>query len=225
MKQLLFGSLFLFMAAPLLAAPVIVVEKPVHEFGSVTQGEKVDHLFLVRNRGDQPLIISQVRSSCGCTAAALSAKTISPGKSGEVKVTFDSTNFAGQVVKTVNLDSNDPRTPSALLTLQGKVVELIATNPRTLNLGALKAGSGKEVALTLENRGTRPFSITSVTSPQAAIKGTAREGKIPPGRTGEVSVTVTVPREGRFLSGYLTIQTDNPQKREIVVPVYATITP
>jgi hypothetical protein len=59
----------------------------------------------------------------------------------------------------------------------------------------------------------------------AAIVGTVREGKVNPGRTGEIAVTVTVPREGRFLSGYLTIQTDSPLKRELVVPVYATITP
>lgn len=225
MKQTIFGYLFLLIAAPALAAPTISVEKSVHDFGTVTQGEKVDHLFAIKNRGDEPLTINQIRSSCGCTAATLSAKTISPGKSGDVKVTFDSTNFAGQVTKTVYLDSNDPRNPSTVLTMQGKVSEIIAVNPRTLNLGSLPAGTRKEVPLILENRGSKPFTITSVHSPMAAIVGTVREGKVSPGRTGEIAVTVTVPREGRFLSGYLTIQTDNPLKREFVVPVYATITP
>jgi len=225
MKQGILGYVFLLLAAPALAAPSISVEKPVHDFGTVTQGEKVDHLFSVKNRGDEPLTINQIRSSCGCTAATLSATTISPGKSGDVKVTFDSTNFAGQVTKTVQLDSNDPRNPSTMLTMQGKVSEIIAANPRTLNLGSLKAGSRKEVMLTVENRGNRPFAVTSVHSPMAAIVGTVREGKVNPGRTGEIAVTVTVPREGRFLSGYLTIQTDSPLKRELVVPVYATITP
>ena len=225
MKQGIIGCVFLLMAAPALAAPSITVEKPLHDFGTVTQGEKVDHLFTVRNRGDQPLTINQIRSSCGCTAATLSAKTISPGKSGEVKVTFDSANFAGQVTKTIYLESNDPRTPSALLTMQGKILEIIAATPRTLNLGALKAGSRKELLLTLENRGSKPLNINSVTSPQASIVGLMKERRVNPGRNGEIAVTVTIPKEGRFLSGYLTIQTDNPQKREIVVPVYATITP
>ncbi len=225
MKPGIFACIVLLMASPALAAPSIVVETPLHDFGAVTQGVKVDHLFMVRNRGDKPLTITQIRSSCGCTAATLSAKTIAPGKSGEVKVIFDSSNFAGQVTKSVYLDSNDPRTPSALLTMQGKVTELIAATPRALNLGSVKAGSRKEVVVTLENRGNRLFAVTSVTSPQAAIVGTMRGGKVSPGQSGEISVIVTVPKEGRFLSGYLTIRTDHPQKKEIVVPVYATITP
>ena len=225
MKQGIWGCVFFLMAVPALAAPLITVEKPGYDFGTVTQGDKVDHLFTVKNRGDKPLIISQIRSSCGCTAATLSARTIAPGSSGEVKVTFDSTNFAGQVTKTISIDSNDQRNPSAVLTLQGKVTEIIAVTPFPLNLGSLKAGSKKEVVLTLANRGNRIFSVTSVTSPQAAITGTVRGGKVKPGGTGEIAVSVSVPREGRFLSGYLTILTDHPQKRELVVPVYATISP
>jgi len=225
MKQRMLGCVFLLMATSAQAAPAIMVEKPVYDFGVVTQGAKVDHLFTVRNSGDQPLTISQIHTSCGCTAATLSSRTIAPGKSGEVKVTFDSTNFADQVTKTVHLDSNDPHSPSTVLTMQGKVAEIIATIPRTLNLGAIKAGSVKEAVLTLENKGSKPFAITSVSSPMSAIIGSAREGKVNPGQTGKVAVTVTAPREGRFLSGYLTIRTDNPHKPEVVVSVYATIIP
>lgn len=225
MKQGILGCALLLITTPALAAPALMVEKPVHDFGTITQGQKVDHIFTVKNRGDEPLAISQIRSSCGCTAATISAKTIPPGKSGEIKVTFDSANFAGQVTKTVHLDSNDPRTPSAVLTLNGSITELIAATPRTLNLGSLKAGSTKEAVLTLENKGSKPLAITSVQSPVAGIAGTIRNGKVNPGKTGEIAVVVTVPREGRFLSGYLKIQTDSPLKREIVVPVYATIIP
>ena len=219
------GCLFLLIAVPAWASPVISVEKPLHDFGSVTQGQKVDHLYRIKNRGDEPLIIIKIRTSCGCTAATLSAKTIPPGNTGEVKVTFDSTNFAGQITKTIHLDSNDPRNPSTELTMQGKVSEIITVTPRTLNLGVLKAGSKKEEVLTLENRGSTPFVVTAVQSPQAAIVGTVREGKANPGKTAVIAVTVTAPREGRFFSGYLTILTDSPMKREVVVPVYATLTP
>ena len=225
MKQLILACAFLLIATSALAVPSISVEKPTHDFGTINQGQKVDHLFAIKNRGDEPLTITQIRSSCGCTAATLSTKTIAPGKSGEVKVTFDSTNFADQVTKTVHLDSNDPRNPSTVLTMQGKIVEIIAATPRTLNLGSLKAGSRKEIMLKLENRGTSTFTVTSVHSPMAAIVGTIREGKVAPGKSGDITVTVAVPREGRFLSGYLTIQTDSPLKRELTVPIYATITP
>ncbi len=225
MKQVIFGYLFLLIAAPAWAASSISVEKPVYDFGSVNQGEKVDHRFLVRNRGDEPLTITQLHSSCGCTAATLSVKSIAPGKSGEVKVTFDSANFAGQVNKTVTLDSNDPRNPSTVLTMQGKITELIAANPHTLNLGSVKAGSRKEAVLTVGNRSSRPFVVTGVRSSMVAIVATVREGRVNPGKSGEIAVTVNVPLEGRFLSGYLTILTDSPLKHELVVPVYATVIP
>ncbi len=225
MKQVLLGCFLLLAAAPALAAPMIAVEMPLHDFGTVTQGEKVDHLFTVKNRGDKPLTINQIRSSCGCTAATLSTKTILPGSSGEVRVTFDSSNFTDQVTKTVQLDSNDPRNPSAVLTMQGKILEIIAVAPHNLNLGSLKRGSRKEVLLTLENRGNRPFTVTSITSSHASIVGTVKGRRVKPGQREEIAVTVTVPHEGRFLSGYLTIQTDHPQKKEIAVPVYASIIP
>jgi hypothetical protein len=51
------------------------------------------------------------------------------------------------------------------------------------------------------------------------------EAKVNPGKSVVIAVTVTAPREGRFFSGYLTILTDSPMKREVVVPVYATLTP
>ena len=223
-RGILCGALLL-MAMPALAAPEISVEKPVYDFGTVTQGQKVDHVFTLKNRGDEPLAIKEIRSSCGCTAASLSARTIPPGKTGEVKVTFDSTNFAGQVTKTVYLDSNDPRNPSAMLSMQGNISEIIAANPRTLNLGSLKAGSMKEVVVAVENKGSKPFVVTAVTSSMAAIAGVIRDGKVNPRTTATIAVSVIVPREGRFLSGYLTIHTDSPLKRELVVPVYATITP
>jgi len=72
------------MTSNALAAPNLVVEQPVFDFGEVAQGDKVPHTFKFRNDGDKPLYIDRVKSSCGCTAALLSAKTLAPGESGEI---------------------------------------------------------------------------------------------------------------------------------------------
>lgn len=206
-----------------LAAPIIFVERPTFEFGTITQGQKVDHVFMIKNRGDESLVLKEIRSSCGCTAATPSTKTIAPGKSGEIRVSFDSGSFSGVVTKAVTVDSNDPRNPISSLVMKGMITEIISFTPRTINLGMLKPGTKVETSVILENRSGKTVSVLSVSSPVAGITGSAKTVATPPGKTCEVAVTVTVPKAGRFLSGYITIHTDHPQKRELVVPVYATI--
>ena len=77
------------------AAPELSAERLNYDFGEIVQGAKVDHVFRFRNTGDQVLVVGNVRSSCGCTAALLTATRIAPGDMGELRATFDSTRFKG----------------------------------------------------------------------------------------------------------------------------------
>ncbi len=108
-----------FMTDPVSAAPVFVAEKNLHDFGEVTQGESTTHTFRFQNAGDEVLEISRLRSSCGCTAALLSAQRLAPGELGELKVTFNSAGFRGMVQKLITFDTNDPDHPSANFLLKG----------------------------------------------------------------------------------------------------------
>src|SRR5919198_1171592 len=94
------------------AAPQLVVEQPVYSFGTILQGKKVEHTFILKNAGDAPLQIKQVKPSCGCTAANVSSPTIQPGKKGEIKASFNSANFYGSVSKGIAVESNDPKNPT-----------------------------------------------------------------------------------------------------------------
>lgn len=206
------------------AAPVIRVEHPVHNFGTITQGNKIDHTFIIRNSGDSPLKIVNIRPACGCTAANATVPLVSPGKSSEVKVTFNSANFFGTVTKTIAVETNDPSKPVYTLTLTGTVSEEVAVTPKQLNLGQIKAGTTKSVPITLENRGAKTIRLVSVKTPmpQAVI----RTGKtlLKPGESTTITVNITPRAEDKMLSGYLSIVTDNPTKPEIMVPVYGSPT-
>ncbi len=61
----------------------------LYEFGNVKQGAKVDHTFTFTNVGTQPLIISNARSTCGCTVPEWPKEPIAPGESGTISVSFD----------------------------------------------------------------------------------------------------------------------------------------
>lgn len=111
------GIIYLLWIDTATAAPHIAIDQPTFDFGSIYQGKKVEHVFTIRNKGDAPLTIKSVRPSCGCTAASITTSVIPPGKTGEIKALFNSTNFAGTIHKTVAVDTDDPKLPASMLTL------------------------------------------------------------------------------------------------------------
>jgi hypothetical protein len=111
-------------------APIIGFDEASHDFGAVNEGPKVSHRFKVKNTGTAPLEIKSVAASCGCTAAVTKDKVIKPGASGEIEVTFDTQGRPGKNVKTVMVSSNDPRTPSATLTINVQVERQLGLEPQ-----------------------------------------------------------------------------------------------
>ena len=85
---------------------VIKFENEWHDFGTLLQGEVVTYSFHFTNTGDMPLIISDVRSSCGCTVGDYPRQPIEPGKSGAIKVTYDSKGHHGFQSRTLTVLTN-----------------------------------------------------------------------------------------------------------------------
>jgi hypothetical protein len=205
-----------------IAAPVISFDQPTYDFGSISQGKKVDHVFVIRNRGNAPLAIKSVRPSCGCTAVATFSSVIAPGAKGEIKTSFNSANYAGAVQKTVTVESSDPKSPSSVLTLRGTVVEEIQLAPRQLNLGQVRIETTTKASVTVTNRGRKPLRLTAVKSTLPQVAATVEKKLLHPGESGTLLLSVT-PRKGdRLLSGYIYVKTDSPDRPEITVPVYGS---
>ena len=78
----------------------------VWDFGNIKSGEVVDHIFKFKNVGTEPLIISNAKGSCGCTAPAWPKEPIAPGESGEIKVVFNSRGKSNKQNKTVTITAN-----------------------------------------------------------------------------------------------------------------------
>ncbi|WP_421920541.1 DUF1573 domain-containing protein [Marinifilum sp.] len=102
--------------------PVMKYDTKIHDFGTFKEelGKQV-YSFEFVNEGKQPIIIKQVRSSCGCTAPTWSKKPIAPGENGFIKATFDPKNRPGPFNKSITVISN--ATPSiTILRIKGKVI-------------------------------------------------------------------------------------------------------
>jgi hypothetical protein len=86
--------------------PEISFRESEHNFGKVTQGERVGWFFYFTNTGGQDLIIQNVSSSCGCTIPDYSKEPIPPGGEGRIKVIYNSTGRNGFDTKYVTVVSN-----------------------------------------------------------------------------------------------------------------------
>jgi hypothetical protein len=76
------------------------------DFGKVPEGQKLDVAFRFRNTGTTPLVIGQVRPSCGCTIAEQPQEPIAPGNEGQIKAVFNSEGRSGINHKTLFVTAN-----------------------------------------------------------------------------------------------------------------------
>lgn len=91
-----------------------------HNFGAVKKGETVQHTYEITNTGDNPLVISDVKPACGCTAPEFTKDPILPGQKGKIVLSFDSTNFDGLVNKQASVYANVEQSP-IMLTFSAEV--------------------------------------------------------------------------------------------------------
>ncbi|MFS4473769.1 DUF1573 domain-containing protein [Chryseobacterium sp. T20] len=84
------------------------------DFGKIKKGDKVEHVYEITNTGKNPLIISEVKPGCGCTAPDFTKEPIMPGKKGKVTLHFDSSSFDGNVQKYADVFANVEKAPIRL---------------------------------------------------------------------------------------------------------------
>jgi hypothetical protein len=86
--------------------PVAQFEKIEHDFGTINEGQKVTHIYKVKNTGEAPLIIQSAQPSCGCTVPTWSQEPIPVGGTGQITAEFDSGGKPGINNKTITVTAN-----------------------------------------------------------------------------------------------------------------------
>ena len=84
----------------------ISLDETEYDFGRIREGKIVEHSFTFTNTGKAPLIISNARSTCGCTVPKWPKDPIAPGEQGEIRVRFDSKNKKNAQNKPVTITAN-----------------------------------------------------------------------------------------------------------------------
>ena len=136
MKKVLAVALALVLGAPVLtmaqtpagaatekkSGAMLTPDEQRYDFGTITQGEVAEHTFTFRNTGTEPLVISNVGVSCGCTVPEYSKEPVLPGKSGKITARFNSAGKLGMQNKVLTVSSNSAG-GEVQLTMAGTVKE------------------------------------------------------------------------------------------------------
>jgi len=86
--------------------PVIKFDKELHDFGKIITGERVAYGFRFINAGSSPLLITGIRSGCGCTVADYPKEPLMPGDDGRIQIVFNSSGRRGFQSESVRVLTN-----------------------------------------------------------------------------------------------------------------------
>lgn len=131
MKKILLSFIvFLFVVqAYAQSGPSLVWDKATHDFGQVTEGTVVSHTFEFTNKGKEPLILTAVQPTCGCTVPNDWPKDpIMPGGRGKISVSFNSTGRVGNNTKVIRVVSNAANDGADHFTFTANVAAKKVTN-------------------------------------------------------------------------------------------------
>ena len=214
MKRSLLSIFFLLtVALAAVAQPRISSNKETHNFGQIEWKRPVTVEYTITNTGNQPLVLTNVTTSCACSVADWTKEPIAPGKTGEVKVTYNPKGRPGPFYKTIAIYSNGEK-GSFSLGIKGNVTPKEA-QPILIypySIGDLKLQtkhvlystvrpeeiSGEKISIINEGKtsldihiGKMPHYLNIVANPT----------KLAPGETGEISILMNAKeakRKGRM---------------------------
>ena len=159
--------------------PVITFEKTEHDFGKINEADgRVSVVFEFKNEGMAPLVLSNVRASCGCTTPTWTREPVEPGKTGSITVTYNPNGRPGRFQKTVTITSNATE-PTKKVYIKGEVIPKsakpvnkytiavgdLSMKSKTLDLGTIKHGEQKNGELEYANLTKENHKVELATNP------------------------------------------------------------
>jgi len=210
-------------AGPAAAGPHLVVAEPVFNYGTVLQGDKVDHSFRLTNQGDEVLEIHKVKTTCGCTVARDYPREIAPGATAELPVTFDSTHKRGRQDKAITVFTNADPSSQYVVKLTGTVREIVAVSPDICNFGSVEPGRVVTREMTLTNYSDQAINLQVVPANSPLFKISVADAKLPPGGATKVTVEFTSNTDKPSFANLAEIRTDHPRVPAVMIRIRAQV--
>jgi len=199
-KRFLFTGVLCFLVAASTQA-ALVFEKTELDLNPELGASKVDAVFKYENKGDTPVHIKAVKPSCGCTTAALAKNDVAPGEKGQITATFNIGDRSGIQVKTVTVETDDPKAPQTVLTFKANIAQLLDLQPSFVFWQANEPAQPK----TIIAKAAKGTTVKKVDVTASSADFTA---KVVPGSNGEFKIEVQPKDTTKPLNATLTIKPD-----------------
>lgn len=219
-----FASMAMAMVAVAMMAqqPVITFEKTDHDFGKINEADgKVTTIFTFKNEGMEPLVLSNVRASCGCTTPKWPRQPIEPGQTGEITVTYNPNGRPGRFTKTVTITSNATEATTRV-TIKGEVIPKpakpvdnypvkmgeLSLKSKEVNFGKINDHSTKTYEIEYANQTDHEITVALVPAKgqERFLDAVVTLANVKANETGKVQIALTTenaniygPIEGSFL--------------------------
>jgi hypothetical protein len=235
MKYIL-SLVLLFTVTTLLAQPKIDFKETTHDYGNIQEENGLAKTsFTFTNTGDQPLIVNNVRASCGCTTPQWTKEPVLPGKTGKIEVAYNPKNRPGPFSKSVNVYSNTQPSVTVLRikgTVKPREKTLEEKFPREMgpirwktnyvSFGSMYSSEKETRELTFINNSESPVEMGIYRSPEH-IDVAFEPQKIEPGKEGKMTITYDASIEERYGYSsdriYLTINEEKNNRYSVGVSV------
>ncbi|HMB70980.1 MAG TPA: DUF1573 domain-containing protein [bacterium] len=211
------------------AAPKAEIKPATIELGEIEEGGEYERYVELTNTGDGVLTLEDVKTSCGCTAAAVDSDVeLKSGETQKIRVSFNSRNMEGGVTKKVTVKTNDPENPSIEIVLKANVHRSVKWEPRYVSFNQVGLGEEAEQVVTLEADKNLDLQVS-----EAYVRGGLRGDKdsklfsveISERRSGEerdaydLTVRMADKRKPQRISESLIIVTNIADKDTVKIPV------
>jgi hypothetical protein len=204
---------------------IIVVGSSTADMGTIyNTGSHITKTFEIKNAGDQPLHINQVRTSCGCTAALLSDSLLKPGEKSEIKVNFNPQGYSGNVTKYIYVMSTDPSSQMTTLELKMNVAYALQSNPSFILFPNPKVGIPDTSAVTLTNNSSENFRITGVETNAKEISSKVDKGSLEAGESTRLQLYLVGEKAGP-LYGEIVVHTSSKLQPTLAIRYYGGVNP
>lgn len=215
----------LFSVLSLFAGPKIeIVGGNTQDWGDVKpSNDPLTHTVTLKNIGDEPLIISGVKPSCGCTTAPIDKDNLKPGETASIDVSFKAGKSTGSKTKTIRITSNDPTNPTVIYRLKANVVKDLMVGPGPyMNFSNLEVGKKAETEVFIQNNGKKTVTLSNFTTfPESMKINLTKPVTLAPGEKVDVKAWYTPDKAG-YTTVRIEMNTSHPDDPQLVITGYGT---
>lgn len=204
-----------------IAGPKLICEEPLYNFGEREVGESVEHTFIIKNVGDEPADVKQLRPQCGCAALSTAKEKLAPGAETAMTLKMSLGKRRGPFRKSLAIVSGDDKQDALNLTFEGAVTSTLYVLPERIELGRVEADreiTRKVVVAFAQEESVKITNIMSDVDTMVSEVKTLKEG-------GLYRVTIRIkPRKGSpRIQARVLLYTDSAKHPMIDIPITGSV--